>query len=555
MNTANKKRIESIFIPLCLIVLGIVYYYPRLIMLEIPEYGDDTLIHLSRLVGFENVWESPVNYLMDENGTMINIFYPWLTMYPMWVIYKIFNDYVIAYNLYFLLLTVITLLLSFFSFKIITKDNISSFCSAVLYTYSSYRFMGVFRRSALGECISMAIMPIIILGIFYIFFSYYKKWYVLSIGMSLLAYSHLLSLYLTSIMITLFFVLSIFFISDRKERTIAFSKCVITSICLSLGALVPIIQISITNSIFHPDGNPNQLVRHSINIFEICKDSLNLYNQTGNSIGLLILIVLITNMGLILFLYKKINAFPTILMILSIIAFLISSDLLPWRYLSDYSCFKIIQFPWRMNAYTTLFSISAFSILTANIRKSVIIQYVMLFLVISLSVTLNSIALNDIHSENYVGIDNELINNMKIDFWDYSPNQLILYKVRNNNNNIQVVYLNDIPEDAQFYVSANGTEIHYFIDVLESGDLIDLPASWFSTVSVTENGMNVDSYMSERGTISFSSISNGSTEIIVKNKYTKLVYISWCISFLTLIGLVSKLFKTRNKEEVNDEIN
>jgi hypothetical protein len=46
-----------------LFVLGFAYYATHLKMTGIPYFAnEDTIYHLNRLVGLENVWISPVNY-------------------------------------------------------------------------------------------------------------------------------------------------------------------------------------------------------------------------------------------------------------------------------------------------------------------------------------------------------------------------------------------------------------------------------------------------------------------------------------------------------------
>ncbi|BDP59641.1 hypothetical protein EfmJHP38_05790 [Enterococcus faecium] len=62
--------------------------------------NQDTYFHLSRIIGLDNVWSSPVNFNnFDHHGTMMNIFYPWLTLYPAFLFYKMMGNLVLSYNI------------------------------------------------------------------------------------------------------------------------------------------------------------------------------------------------------------------------------------------------------------------------------------------------------------------------------------------------------------------------------------------------------------------------------------------------------------------------
>ncbi len=66
--------------------------------------NQDTYFHLSRIIGLDNVWSSPVNFNnFDHHGTMMNIFYPWLTLYPAFLFYKMMGNLVLSYNIYYFL--------------------------------------------------------------------------------------------------------------------------------------------------------------------------------------------------------------------------------------------------------------------------------------------------------------------------------------------------------------------------------------------------------------------------------------------------------------------
>ena len=95
--SAGQKRAAVYAV---LLIMGVLYYLPHLIITGIPHYPyEDGVFHLSRIIGMRNVWSSPVSFLnFHHNGLMVNLCYPWLTIYPAYLLYKIFGSYIAAYK-------------------------------------------------------------------------------------------------------------------------------------------------------------------------------------------------------------------------------------------------------------------------------------------------------------------------------------------------------------------------------------------------------------------------------------------------------------------------
>lgn len=88
-----------------MLFLSFAYVIPLFMSMGIyHSVNQDTYFHLSRIIGLDNVWSSPVNFNnFDHHGTMMNIFYPWLTLYPAFLFYKMMGNLVLSYNIYYFL--------------------------------------------------------------------------------------------------------------------------------------------------------------------------------------------------------------------------------------------------------------------------------------------------------------------------------------------------------------------------------------------------------------------------------------------------------------------
>ena len=117
----NKNQIIDIIF---MLFLSFAYVIPLFMSKGIyHSVNQDTYFHLSRIIGLDNVWSSPVNFNnFDHHGTMMNIFYPWLTLYPAFLFYKMMGNLVLGYNIYYFFITFLTMVVSYFSMKKI-KNN------------------------------------------------------------------------------------------------------------------------------------------------------------------------------------------------------------------------------------------------------------------------------------------------------------------------------------------------------------------------------------------------------------------------------------------------
>lgn len=91
------------------------------------------------------------------------------------------------------------------------KHVTSSF--SLLYTTSSFRSVEIFLRGAMGELLAMSILPLILLGFIKLYDSK-ESWVMLAISMTLLIYTHVLSVAMTMVMIIIALIIQFY----RKRK-------------------------------------------------------------------------------------------------------------------------------------------------------------------------------------------------------------------------------------------------------------------------------------------------------------------------------------------------
>ncbi|MGG5331954.1 6-pyruvoyl-tetrahydropterin synthase-related protein [Enterococcus sp. AZ163] len=532
---------------LILFILSIFFMMPMFLYSGIIHFSmQDTYFHLSRITGMSNVWTSPVNYAsFHHNGSMINQFYPWLTIYPAYLFYKITGSMVWGYKIYCWFITLATLLISYYSmFKMKKSTNIALIFSAV-YTFSAYRATDLFYRGSLGEAVAMTFFPMVLAGTYEIFIGNEKNWRLLTFGMTLIVYTHLLSVAMLAVLIAFFLIISFPFWTNKVKRLKALFKATGTTVLLSLAFIVPFLEQMTQLNLYTPKGV-------SLEGFDYRRLLGNLiFNRiNGFSIGLfLLLAIFMTIVG-----WKKLKKPDIVIFIVGVLMFISTTRLLPWDKLST-TPLLTIQFVWRLNAIVTLLLAYSFSV-SFDSKKAVvrinrqilllpiivILHIVSIFNLYNSDKVYNLVARNDdmrtvIQDSDITGIDN-LLHNI-----DYANQRVV--------ENMDVV--------ANYKFVLNGKEIKPEFNltdsevtivlkgIKDSSDLVT-PLYRYIGQKVTVNDKETRTKLSSSGTTELH-IPKGNSKIKISYRYTRWAVIGRTISVIALIvisvpkNLVQKLKK------------
>lgn len=528
----KKKHFLSIIL---IFFLSILYVLPIIQTNNIFHFTDqDTAFHLSRIRGLSNVFSSPVNFNnFGGNGTAMNLFYPWLTLYPAYLLLHLTGNMVMAYNLYYLLLTFITMLIAYMCMFKIKKNYFTAFTFSLIFSYASYRSTDIFFRSSLGEAVALAFLPLVFLGCYYIFYSDSKKWYWLTLGMTLTVYTHLLSVLLNAVFIFIIFIVSIFIINNKKERIINLIKATTWTIFLSLGVFIPMFQQTFFVELKVPKGG----VLNGLLPSDYLSNTLN-NNLSYFGIGLILFLLAIYTYSSRTYL-SKMDIFIYFVGILTVYA---STRLFPWHYIEKTSL-NVIQFTWRLTAYATLFLSYAGSIsYTINIKnnKSALKKVVLLSLLV---VTIHTVSVNLLLNQDGKNIyDNVQATSVSQSYahTDYANRESLNHPdiVRSKNFVIDGVTknLDYSTTDSIFTFNYNNEN--------KNANVVT-PLYFYKGQIVEINGKKVKSSLSKYGTTQFNA-NEGNIEVKIYYEYTLLARISQIISFVIFLLFIWHLNK-RNR--------
>ena len=118
--------------------------------------------------------------------------------------------------------------------------------ASFFYTFSSYRFIDLYMRHALGEALAMTFLPLVLWGTYEILWGDRQKWYVLVLGMTGVLQSHVLSTQLCALFMILELVCWLAGGSKYRswERIRSGLLAVVVTLLLNAGFLIPFLYFS-----------------------------------------------------------------------------------------------------------------------------------------------------------------------------------------------------------------------------------------------------------------------------------------------------------------------
>ena len=533
----NLKKIFSVKIFIVYAFISLLYLFPAFKNMEIFGFYD-TAFHINRALSLESIFSSPINFeTFRSYGMQVNNFYPWLTLYPLFLLIK-FTNLGIGYNLFLYIVTLITLFICHYVMYEITKKHVTSSFFAIIYTTSSFRSVEIFLRGAMGELLAMSILPLILLGFIKLYDSKKESWVMLAISMTLLIYTHVLSVAMTMVMIIIALIIQFY----RKKKIeifliIKLIKAAIVTLLLSLAFIGPMIEQTLYQDLNRP--YVDILQKRAIYLGkEFLIGSID-SELLSFGIGLTLLICLI----ILTFNFKKLGILSKITYIMGIISILLCTKIFPWFALQN-TPLNIIQAPWRFMIFSTLFiSFSVSLFISPQLEK---FSYTrrrnfILLLILAISILNYSSVVNMVKEMNFQGTySNEQMENKLEEFenFDYVP---IGYKKD------QLLLKNhQVTEDGQVIYSSfspNKDEITFTFKS-SKGKTIVLPVFRYKGLTVTVNSKNA-TVLKQGGPFVTVKSESGINKVTIRYSYTFFSKISLFISIITLIVLLFYCIKLK----------
>lgn len=530
-----------------LLIISFCYSFIFTHNMEIYTTGDISF-HLSRIKGLATIFSGPINYsTFNYNGSGVNLFYPFLTIIPATFFYWLTGNLILSYFLFIWVLNTVTILVAFvYSKKFFNRSDIA-FVFSCLFTFSAYRTVDIYYRSALAESIALTILIPVIYYSYSTLFKNERNFVGLSISISLLVYTHVVSVVLYAIFLLLLFIIRLLFLkknpmSNLLYSIITFFKAGLITLFLTSFFWVVFLQQYMYQKISPPING--DMFSKALSLKESFMGALR-NDLTTYIIGIVGLI----GIFIPIFLVNKMNTKEKIIYGLSVFTWIFTSTFFPWKKLSVFP-FNILQFPWRILGIQGILGSVILSIVykyIANKKKNNFIIVSILVFLLVIGIFSQRMYIREIgQGENKVKI---VINNQTLEEYtthgmryfllDYTPQEAVQsYSENILNHEVQI--------ENEWLLSnfsvTNGSSITYNID-LTSNELVTLPVYSYLGTNVRLNNHNV-SHRNNKGLVALE-VPEGNNYITISSTYSKKAMISIVISCTSLILLIFYYFKNK----------
>jgi len=294
--------------------------------------GVDLRSHLMRIngiyMGFEDHQFPAVLYPnFNNNFGQIGVLYPNLFLFFPAILRLLTVSLKTAYFSFVVLINVITMICAYISFSKISRNELVSAIGAVVYYLMPYRMRLMLTGGGIGGAgIGLAFMPMAIVGVYLILKSEeeQKAFIMLSVGMAGVFSSHIVSTLFTVILLVI--ICLVYFKDFIKVRTLLeLVKSVMLFLLLTTAMSIPFLDY------YFEDWNKSNFGWGSYISQNGGIDSLIRFNVHYRLV--IALIVIIT--GILVWKYRKNGdiRFKNMLWIISALAFIMSTDIFPWKLL------------------------------------------------------------------------------------------------------------------------------------------------------------------------------------------------------------------------------
>lgn len=514
--------------------------------------GHDYFFHQQRFsVLIEALREGTFPNYIDYNaingyGYLTKAFYSDFILIPFALIGLIIG----VQDAYILMIYVMTLLCGVFMYKAVIsiyKNTFIATVSALLYTFAYYRLLDLYRRAALGEALSFTFLPIVLLGTYYITKGNYKKWYILAIGFSLMALTHVISTVLAFIVLIIF--LFIYFKELKKEPKRIYYLFLAGGVTIFISAyfLLPIVEQLISNKFYFQITPVMPINENKLDLFELIWGLFYGVIQSEQffitGIGFLITIPVLLRV----FIYEKNDLLRETdkMALMGIIFILICSTLFPWS-IFPFNTLNFIQFSWRFFEFVTLFFAIAGAyylsmLLTTRNRKVLALAIVC----ISISLFMVNDGIDYRNKTSFLKTEQTptLENKFHLIGLEYLPANVpsISYLVERGDKIVSSTSANAISrikrERNQFIFDINDPE----------KDILELPLTYYKGYFATINDKEVTVSQSENGLVEIAAEYPGNVKVFYKGTIIqKLGYYTTILSIFAL-SIYILLFRRKTK--------
>lgn len=534
--TISKKKNIVLFLLVIVIISSI-----TLFLIPNMSRGHDLAFHLSRISAIKDNLKLGIvggyiypNYL-GGYGYGNGLFYPDLFLYIPAFFSYLGLSVITSYKLFLLLISFCSVGAMYICVKGISKNKKSALISSFIYGFASYRLIDMFTRAALGETLAFVFAPIIIYGMYEIIYGDYKKFYILTIGMSGLILSHLISTYLIGIVLVIMCLVNIKKLFKEKKRILYLVLAAFATVCLTAYFIFPMLEQMLSGKfIFNNLDETSKLLERSLPIWSIFIEFpyhvlRKLWIPTGIGIGFIVLIYYYFKN------FKNYDKFTHFCFITAMIFLICATNIFPWNLFQN--ILSPIQFPWRFYFISVLLLSVGSGLMLSKSTKDINKRATVLFILFLIPVI-------TISTVNFFEKNIKEVGDYEISFGEYMPLSADKNYILERKDVIATTY----PLEHSF--TRNGLELTINYNNNQENNSLELPLLYYKGYKAMSNDKELNVYQTNNGLVGVD-INDEEGTIYVYYGGTKIQKLSKIVSIITMIVFV--IYLRLRKRGVLDE--
>ena len=216
-------------------------------------HGEDMFFHITRIRGLAESLRAgyfPVRdqlYWQNNYGYGVGFYYPDTLLYFPALLFLLGFELLSAYKIFLAACSFLSIASAWYAALRISKNRTAAAGAAVFMACAAYRLSNVYYRGALGETQAAMFYPLIILGLYEIFYGKRERWPFFALGFTGLLSCHLISLVIGVVLTFCFLITQLpKIIKEPKLLLPVFASALITA---GLGAFfwIPMFEQTLTN--------------------------------------------------------------------------------------------------------------------------------------------------------------------------------------------------------------------------------------------------------------------------------------------------------------------
>ncbi len=359
-------------------------------------HGHDIGFHLMRIEGISkelargNIPVRLSSLWMDGYGYPVSIYYADILLYIPAILRNVGFSLIGCYKTYIFLINVGTTIISYICFKKMFIHSRIAVITTFAYVTTSYRFVNIYVRSAVGEYSSMMFLPVVAVAIYLIYTENDKEWkkykknaLLLALGMTGIIGCHVLTVEMVCFVLVVVCI-ALWKKTIRKNTLKVYGIAILQALLLNAYFIIPFLDYYLNvpvriNDIV--DGESVKMIQdHGTyiaqyfsffqNPFGVSTTAINY--RMGLTPGIVLIFALI--IAVVLWAKGKANKEIKIVTVFSLFMLFVASNMFPWNHIAfNFELGDLlaqVQFPWRYIGIANLF----LSILLGLVLKQYKIQ-------------------------------------------------------------------------------------------------------------------------------------------------------------------------------------